>query len=271
MKVLLTGESGFIGGNLAQRLRAEGYTVHCWRRDDDLQAVLEQFTPAIIINCAAEIYQPHSMFDINVGMVHTLLKWCNEWPVRLIQLGSSSEYGPVERSTHETTPVNPTDCYGATKAAASLLVQGFAQQHQIDAVVLRLYSPYGPGEKPHRLFPNLWRAARLNKPMTLKQGVHDFTYIDDVVDAVMLVVHDSLPRYGEVYNVCNSVQYSNFEVATMFELETGRALPITRDPEWTTPKIWRGDNSKFCDKFNWRPTMHLSKGIQKFLKEAKYE
>lgn len=271
MKVLLTGASGFVGSNLSARLRAQGYTVQCWRRGDDLQAQLEQFTPAIIVNCAAEIYNSADMYAVNVSMVNTLLKWCNDWPVRLIQLGSSSEYGPVGRSSHETTPVNPQDCYSATKAAASLLVQGYAVQHQIDAVVLRLYSPYGPSERPHRLFPNLWRAAQLNRPMTLKQGVHDFTYISDVIDAVMLVIADTQPRYGEIYNVCNSVQYNNFEVATLFELAVGRALPITRVDEWTTPRIWRGDNSKFCAEFRWRPVTHLNQGIRKFLKDATYE
>jgi len=271
MKILVTGATGFIGKNSFKHFESSGHEVTAWHRHQDLSSLLEAFRPECVLNCAAEIYDEKKMFYPNIYLVQVLLDYCKESGARLIHFGSSSEYGSVNKITAEDTLPQPDTVYGATKLAATNIVVGTAKQHNIDAVVLRLYSPFGPGERPHRLFPNFWKAAKLEQPMTLVNGVHDFTYIEDVVSAVQYVFSTGHAFSGQVYNICNSEQYTNFEIHFMFELLSQKELPVTRDEKWVTPKIWTGDNTLFRQTFNWAPKYTIYDGIQEFLEHGVYE
>jgi len=271
MKIVITGASGFIGKNLFEHFKSLGHDVKAWYRHEDIASLLEEFQPECVINCAAEIYDEKKMCYPNIYLVQLLLEYCKKSCARLIHFGSSSEYGSVNKITSEDTLPQPDTVYGATKLAATNIVAGTAKQHNIDAVVLRLYSPYGPGEKPHRLFPNLWRAAKLSRPMNLVNGVHDFTYIKDVVVAVQRVFDTRYAFSGQVFNICNSEQYTNFEINFMFEVLSQKELPVTRDEKWVTPKIWTGDNTLFKQTFDWAPKYTIYDGIKDFLENGLYE
>jgi nucleoside-diphosphate-sugar epimerase len=271
MKIYIIGSTGFIGQNLVQRYKNEEVFEH--KRYHDLLGKLEWFKPDVIINCAAEIYEPSKMFNINVGLVKDCLDWCDQQgnKTQFIQLGSSSEYGTVNRATHECDPIVADNMYSATKGAATLFCQAYGRQHNVDVQVIRPYSPYGPGERPHRLFPALWRAFKLDRPMTLAMGVHDFCYIDDFVAAVDLVIGNDKRIPGEVLNVSSGVQYSNSEVLETFRKITGIQGNVELTAKITTPAVWRADLGYIKQKYGWTPKTSLEDGIRKFLEEAKYE
>jgi nucleoside-diphosphate-sugar epimerase len=271
-RVLITGGNGFIGGNLMRFLISRRY--QCWNhhRGTDLDLLLEQVRPDIIINCVAEIYDVDLMYDVNVGMTMRLIDWCRYNGSRMIQFGSSSEYGNHGYATTENHVLRPENSYAGTKAAATMLCQGMARQHQLDIVIIRLYSPYGPGEKPHRLFPKLWQAFEKNRPMKLVEGVHDFSHIDDVVVAVNLVIEHKNREPGEIINLCSGQQHTNSRVLEEFEKYYGRKGPIDFDSTvMSTPKIWCGDNSVIRNKYQWEPDFDLESGIYKFIQNAYYE
>jgi len=272
MKILITGTSGFIGSNLMTYYQQLGHTVYGPGRLDPLQTSLEKFQPDLIINSAAEIYESQVMLSANVGRVQILLTWCQRNPVtQMIQIGSSSEYGPCDAVTTETTPAQPVDCYGASKLAATVLCQAWARQHNLDIVIVRLYSPYGPGERAHRLFPRFWQAFELGREMSLVNGVHDFTYIDDVVAAIDAVVQSSNRTPGEIINICSGQQHSNYTVWKIFESQTGKKAPVTFDPKFVTPRVWIGDNTVLTNKYHWQPKFDIFAGIDAFVQRARYE
>lgn len=270
MKMFITGATGFIGGAVAKFY--SNHELLTYRRGDNLASQLDYFKPDIIINSAAEIYAADKMWDTNVLMTKVFLDYQKEHPgTTLVQIGSSSEYGPYERATNELDPVNPTDMYAGTKGIASLLCQTYANVYKSDVVIIRPYSPYGPGERPHRLFPNLWRSFKLGKPMTLVNGVHDFCYIDDLVDAIDLVIKSPRRKPGEILNVSSGIQTSNLEVLETFRRVTGLAGNVELVDRFVTPPTWRCDNTVIKVRYDWLPKHNLEQGISKFLEQAHYE
>lgn len=270
MKIFITGASGFIGGALAKFYSA--HDVYCFHRNENISERLSYFKPDTIINSAAEIYDAEKMWDSNVLLTKSCLDYQKDNPdVSMIQIGSSSEYGSVTRPTMETDPVNPTDMYSGTKGIASLLCQTYGLVYKSDVIIMRPYSPYGPGEKPHRLFPNLWRSFKLNKPMNLVNGVHDFCYIDDFVRAVDIVLTSSRRKAGEILNVSNGCQYTNYEVLKIFQKVTGKEGNVQLIDKFVTQPIWQCDNTIIKIRYGWLPQYNLEQGIAKFLEQAHYE
>ena len=98
MKIFITGSTGFVGRNLIEYYKDHEVFEH--KRYMDLGAKLEYFKPDLIINCAAEIYDPAEMWIPNVLWTQECLEFVKANPnTRMIQIGSSSEYGPMLRGT----------------------------------------------------------------------------------------------------------------------------------------------------------------------------
>lgn len=270
MKFFLTGSSGFIGGHLKTALAP--YTVHTYHRGQDLVQALDNCQPDWIINCAAEIYDSGAMWSTNVELTRDCLEWQRLHPsTHIIHMGSSSEYGGCDHATCETDPIQPQDMYSGTKGIATVLCQTYARTYGLDITVIRPYSPYGPSERPHRLFPRLWQAFRLGREMELVQGVHDFCYIDDFVHAVIMIIHSDRRTPGEIVNVSNGIQHTNLEVLACFEKVLGKSAPVTLIDRFVTPSVWQADTTLIRTKYGWRPEYNLEQGIAQFIESAHYE
>ncbi len=276
MKIFITGATGFVGRNLVDYYTQRGHEVYAFRRNQNLHECLTQFEPDAIINSAAEIYDYQYMFEPNILMVQTILEYireCKQW-CRLIQIGSSSEYGPTNVSSSEETLLKPVDFYQATKGAATLLCQGWARLHNLPVWIVRPYSVYGPGERPHRLFPRLYRAFSYNEPMTLYQGYHDFIYIADFVRGIDLVLQywDLTP--GEIVNFGSGFQTSNFDLLDLWIKVTGKTdAPVAKVAEMRKAfenTVWVCDVAKSLELgFDCEYTLEV--GIRDFLLKAKYD
>jgi len=271
MKIFITGATGFIGSNLFNYF--SNYQVKAFDRDDvDIKSQLDLFQPDWIINCAAEIYDHNKMWSSNVELTKVCLDWIKQNSLtKMIQLGSSSEYGPCDRPTSELDPIKASDMYGVTKGIASKLCRVYAETYKLDIVVVRPYSPYGPGERARRLFPKLWQAFKLNRPMELVQGVHDFCYIDDLVKAIETIMNSKNRIPGDYINVSSGVQTSNLEIYKHFKSITGLPGSVTLVDKFCTPKVWQADISHIRKHYGWFPTTNIKEGIEQFLAKANYE
>jgi nucleoside-diphosphate-sugar epimerase len=199
MKIFLTGIQGFIGKNLLEYY--DEHEIFEYQKYMDVRAKLEYFKPDLIIHCAAEIYKPELMWKSNIILLQDILDHVKEFPnTKLIQIGSSSEYGPIPKAAAETDRINPVDMYQATKGAGTLLCQGYARQYKLDITIARAYSVYGKYEKPHRLFPRLWRSFQLDQPMKLFHGFHDFIYINDFIRGINNIVQLENKPLGDIVN-----------------------------------------------------------------------
>lgn len=273
MKIFLTGSSGFIGRHLLKFY--ENHEVFEHKRWLDVGAKLCYFKPDVIINCAAEIYKPEQMFIPNIHWTSECLEYVRMYPTtKMIQIGSSSEYGPLPRPSAETDRINPVDMYQATKGAATLLCQGYARQYKLDISIARPYSVYGAYEKPHRLFPRLWRAFKQDESMKLFHGFHDFIYIDDFIRGIDILVNRNDKPLGDIVNFGSGTQYSNFTVLAMFEQITGRTAPV--EMIHTMAKDFESDvwicNTEYAKKqYGFTADIGLTEGITKLLEMDSYD
>ena len=256
MKIFLTGQNGFIGKNIKKFYSNE--SIYCYDRTLDLMSQLEETCPDVIINCACEIYDVSKMWDSNINLVRKLLDYCEVNNTYLVQFGSSSEYGDVDEPTTEKHALNGTTAYALTK----IFVTNICLESKAKTTVIRPYSPFGWGEEPHRLFPRLYKSFVNNVPMQLKQGVHDFCYIDDFIEGVDLVIKKQLT--GAI-NISSGTQTSNLQVLEIFKEVTNKSGTVTFIDEMTTHPVWQCDNT-LIRSYGWKPKQTLQQGIENFLR-----
>ncbi|MEV4976372.1 NAD-dependent epimerase/dehydratase family protein [Streptomyces scopuliridis] len=207
MRVLLLGANGFLGRFVADRLLADP-AVHLTAlgRGDDadvrfdlaggspgaLTRFLDAVHPGVIINCAgATRGGARELTRHNTVAVATVCEALrrSRCGARLVQLGCASEYGPSQpgSSTAEDAVPRPGGPYGVSKLAASELVLGSG----LDAIVLRVFSPVGPGTpagSPLGRLAEAMRRAMQSGDGELKLGglgvQRDFVDVRDVARAV---------------------------------------------------------------------------------------
>jgi nucleoside-diphosphate-sugar epimerase len=268
MKIFITGTTGFLGRSLKEHFESS-HNIDEYVRGSDITGALDASRPDLIIHCAGEIYNTELMFSTNVIMMLQILEWIRSNPAtRLIQIGSSSEYGPVGRATSEQDRINPQNIYEATKGSATLLCQAYARQYGLQTCVARIYSGYGVHERERRLFPTLYRAFFNDEPMQLYDGVHDFIYIADFVRGIELLLNKEWPP-GEIVNFGTGVQYRNITVLKIWEAVLGRTAPVTYENRFLRAhdtRFWSCDPAYAKKAYGFVAEYELKAGIEDFIK-----
>ncbi|MEU6525328.1 NAD-dependent epimerase/dehydratase family protein [Streptomyces sp. NPDC046924] len=207
MRVLLIGANGYIGRFVADRLLADpAVQLTVLGRGDDadvrfdlatgspgaLTRFLDAVHPGVVVNCAgatrggARELTRHNTVAVATVCEALRRSGCG---ARLVQIGCSAEYGPSQpgSSTAEDAVPRPGGPYGVSKLAATELVLGSG----LDAVVLRVFSPAGPGTpagSPLGRLAEAMRRAMQSGEGELKLGglgaQRDFVDVRDVARAV---------------------------------------------------------------------------------------
>lgn len=270
MTILLTGSTGFLGSHLKRRLLAAGHIVHPVGRGEGLPYESVGFDA--VINCAANLDDPERMVASNLDLVGQWLDRARRLGIRrFIQIGSSSETGPVEGQRSETTFCRPSNLYEATKLAATNLCLGYAAQYDLDVVVARPFSLYGSVDKPRKLLPTLWNAFCQGRPIHVYPGGHDWTHVDDFVEGIMLLLTTTAPTKGHVYHFGTGISTSNAQVAGHFQRAVGSDLNVVSHMEPYHPydvRDWCADSTKAQTNLGWRPTISVAEGVHRFVMES---
>jgi len=193
-----------------------------------------------------------------------------EWAVHRGSVGhfvfasSSSVYGiPLEMPMREdvTVPV-PHSPYGVTKLAAENLVRLYGSNHGLVWTALRLFSVYGPGQRPDMAFNRFMRSAMAGAPISLYGSgdqTRDFTFVDDVTRALILAGGSS---GGVVMNLGGGLRVSVNRVIGILEdiLHTSISVNRLPVPPGDVHDTW-ADTGRAERILGWRPEHSLEDGL----------
>ena len=228
---LVTGATGFIGGHLAQRLVAEGHQVRCLVRCGsdtslldslDVELAVGDLTSArslqraargcrYVFHCGALVSDWGTIEEIariNVEGTRHLLRACVDASVRrFIHFSTTDVYGyPAGAAIDEShTPTGFANWYSQTKREAEAEVRRIAGAHDLETVILRPSTVYGP--RSTDVVGDIARAIRGGHMLLVDSGraVAGLVYVDNLVDAAVLALgHDAAP--GHAFNVSDGLE-----------------------------------------------------------------
>jgi UDP-glucuronate 4-epimerase len=191
--------------------------------------------------------------------------------VRVVLASSSSVYGEAERHpTHEDTPPRPISPYGVTKLGCEHLAHAYASVRALDAVVIRYFTVYGPGQRPDMAFTRIIRAVVTGEPFYMYgsgEQSRDVTYVDDAVGATVQAM-ERAPA-GAVYNVGGGTETSLLEVIALVEELAGRRLDA-RHKAAAAGDVRRtaADTTRIRAALGWEPATSLEDGLSAQLEWA---
>jgi nucleoside-diphosphate-sugar epimerase len=269
MKVLVTGAAGFIGSHTAERLHALGHEVIAIDnyssyydvslkelntnslaekgiqvqkvdlRKDDLSTVIDDTIDFIFHFAAQPGISATSTFEayfsnnvLGTQRILDLLEAFSKKPF-FVNIATSSIYGLHATLSEDEAPL-PASWYGVTKLAAEQLVLAYARRGLLRGASLRLYSVYGPRERPDKLYTRLIDCALNNKPFPLYEGsekhLRSFTYVQDIVDGIVSVMEHADVCNTEIFNLGTEEENTTATgIATVEEI-LGKKVAIENQP-----------------------------------------
>lgn len=306
MRILVTGAAGFIASHLCEKLVALGHEVSgldnfndyyspalkemnakdlenkgvsIFRVDlnDDLSNVFEKpydyiyhlaAQPGISSDTTLEEYVNNNVYATQ-NLIEAVLKF-NPDLKSFINIATSSVYG-VEATVDELVPPQPVSFYGTTKLAAEQLVLGLQRLGKLNACSIRLYSVYGPRERPEKLYTKLIENLYNNKPFPLFEGSvkheRSFTYVGDIVDGLVAIIGKEDVVNGEIINLGTDEVNTTQEGIHAVEQIMNKKLIVDNKP----PR--KGDQQRTAaviDKakklLNYTPKVSLKQGLEEQVK-----
>ena len=286
MKVLILGASGFIGTHLERRLVADAHHVIgvCRSgvsptpgarrltldlRDPGCVTSLPRDAEAVVYLAQGRAPFPSGapeLHAINTTAVLTALDFARRTGAAAFVLASSgSVYGgrPGPAGYAETEPCRPTDFYARTKRQAEEIAEAF--RAWIPTTVLRLFSPYGPGQTG-RMVSRLIESVAAGTPLAIAaEGPSprfNPVFVLDVVDVVTAVLAQ---RIAETLNVGGPDVLSLREMAVIIGEALGRP-PVFGTAVPDVPDCF-GSLERLASRTGYVPATSFHEGIARTLSE----
>lgn len=215
MRILITGDKGFVGSETSKLLKTKGHEVIGYdimdgydiRNRQQLQNVVEDTQPDRILHLAAIARfdeaeaNPTRAFDTNYIGTKNVVDVACHCQVPIVHASTGSCYMPIkeEGAIKETFPIMGNSVYGCTKSAAELYVQ----KATVPWIALRYAHLYGAEKRFHGLIGGFLARIEHDLEPVLYGGKqsNDFTYIKDVAEANLLALTASFDKYNQAYNI----------------------------------------------------------------------
>ena len=264
--------------NIAECLESEQFElVQADIRDADaVSSVLGGGDVDIIVHLAARagvrpsIKDPLTYQDVNVNGTMVLLEGAKRTGVKKFVFGSSSSvYGNNEKVPFSETdnvdfPISP---YAATKKAGELICHTYSHLYDIDMVCLRLFTVYGPRQRPDLAIHKFCKLIERGEPIPVfgdGSMRRDFTYIDDIIGGIVGAM-GRCEGY-EIYNLGESRPVRLDVLISEIEKALGKKAEIDRLP--VPPgdvKQTYADVTKATERLRYEPKTEITAGLERFV------
>ena len=243
MKFLVTGGRGFIGSHFVELCLSKGHKVVDidkmtyasnqilpWDSNENYTLIKEDIGKLthlplcdIIVNFAAESHVDNSINEPDVfartnilgtqNLLNLLRGKVYERPL-FVHISTDEVYGDIsEGDMLETSILNPSNPYSASKAAAEMILFSYGRTYGIDYQICRSSNNYGPRQYPEKLIPKIIECLNEDKPIPLHGDgsyVRDWTYVKDNVEGIYKVCFSQ--DKNQIWNISANNCLSNNEV-----------------------------------------------------------
>lgn len=312
MKVVVTGAAGFIGSHVAEALSRGGaqvvgidsftdyYDVTLKQRNAakladqgisivradlaspaDHDAIRSAVVDAqVVIHLAAQPgISATTPFDDylrnNIIATEQLLTACESIPSLnlFLNVATSSVYGFHATDGEEVSP-RPASWYGATKLGAESLALARHRATGMPVSSFRLFSVYGPRERPDKIVPILTNALLTDTEFPLFEGSEhhrrSFTFVSDIVDGIVAAVANPTKVVGEIFNIGCDTSITTGEAIALVEEAVGRRARVKRLPRRAGDQLeTRATIAKIRERLGYSPKVSPAEGIARYVAWAR--
>lgn len=265
-----------------------------------MEHVFSSFKPDVVIHLAAQagvrysIENPKSYVDSNLVGFLSILELCRKYGTEhLLFASSSSVYGLSSNTPYreEMQTDCPISLYAATKKANELMAYSYSHLYKIPSTALRFFTVYGPFGRPDMAyFKFADKILRNEKIQVFNNGklYRDFTYIDDVIEAIIRLMpfspgkkkdgdmtddavnieeRESKNEYFDIFNIGNEHPVLLTDFIEILEKKLKRKaikqfIPMQKGDVYITS----ASTEKLYKKIGWKPYTPLEEGLERFAK-----
>ena len=236
-----------------------------------------------VVNLAAQagvrysLENPMAYVDSNVVGFVNLLEWCRYHKIaHLVYASSSSVFGENAKVpfSEDDRVDYPVSLYAATKKSNELMAHTYSHLYQIPTSGLRFFTVYGPWGRPD-MAPILFASAITeNRPIKVFNNgdmSRDFTYIDDIVQGIVITLNNppSVEKehpYYQVFNIGNGSPVSLMDFIETLERNLGKIAEKNMLPmqPGDVPRTWA--DTKHLNALGYKSTTAITTGVAEFVK-----
>jgi len=248
--------------------------------NESIDNLFEQEHFEIVCNLAAQagvrhsIKNPKSYVDSNISGFLNILEGCRNYKVKhLVYASSSSVYGENKKVPFETTDNvdYPISLYAATKKSNELMAHSYGHLYDFKTTGLRFFTVYGPWGRPDMAYYLFTEAISNEKPIKVfnnGQMERDFTYIDDIVNAVTKIIEKNIEdrEHYKIYNIGNNKTESlKFFISTIEKAIGKKAIKEMYPMQKGDVTKTFANVSELINDYDYSPCTNIESGIQSFV------
>jgi nucleoside-diphosphate-sugar epimerase len=278
--IIITGAESFIGRSIIPALKKKYILIllsrsnfdllsdKCW---DELNAADIVIHLAALTSIGDSWSKPEEYLTNNISVTLKVLKYCRKNKAKLITL-SSYMYGnskkiPVDEN-QQVKAINP---YALSKQVDEDVVSFYVEHFQLDAVILRLFNVYGPGQSNQFLIGQMIEEACQKKSITVNdlKPKRDYIHINDVVSVFLKLMSSNQPFKKHIFNVCSGKSFSVEEIAEKIRENLPFKVEIINKDIRRKNEIMDslGTYDRLYECYDWEPITPIDVGIKNLVNE----
>ncbi|EIU0339448.1 NAD-dependent epimerase [Staphylococcus pseudintermedius] len=262
--------------------------------DQKLSEIFEEHHPSVVVNLAAQagvrysLENPRAYIDSNIIGFMNILECARHYHIdNLIYASSSSVYGANTSKPFSTSDNidHPLSLYAATKKSNELMAHTYSHLYNIPTTGLRFFTVYGPWGRPDMALFKFTDAIVHDRPIDVYnhgQMMRDFTYVDDIVEAMSRLIkrpaqpnnewNGAKPDPGssyapyKIYNIGNNspVRLMAFVEAIENKLAKTAQKNFMELQPGDVPETYANVDDLYRD-INFKPETSIQEGVNQFI------